>query len=53
MTVSLHIPHEERNVNCNGVVVACSGNDYEGYLVSMLFTNLSRQSQARLSMLAS
>jgi hypothetical protein len=28
--------------------VACDGNAQQGYVVSMLFTNLSRQSQARL-----
>ncbi len=52
LTVSLHIPHEARNVDSNGVIVACSGDESDGYLISMLFTNLSRQSQARLNSLA-
>jgi hypothetical protein len=52
MTVSLQSPGESGEVNCTGVVVACSGNRHIGYYVSMLFTSLSKQSQARLSMLA-
>jgi hypothetical protein len=52
MTVSLQIPHEMRKMHCTGVVVACSGNRESGYKISMLFTNLSRQAQARLSSLA-
>jgi hypothetical protein len=34
------------------VVVDCSGNRHVGYTVSLLFLNLSRQSQERLSALA-
>ena len=52
MTVSLQIPGESRKVNCNGVIVACSGDETRGYLISMLFTNLTPQSQSRLSALA-
>ncbi len=35
-----------------GVVVACNGNRHDGYAVSMVFTSLSKQSQARLNLLA-
>ena len=48
MTVTLQGPNPARKVNFTGVVVACSGNRHEGYLISMLFTHVSRLSQARL-----
>jgi len=34
------------------VVVACHGDRHSGFLVSMVFTGLSRQAQARLTSLA-
>lgn len=52
MTVSLQIPRESRKLHCHGVIVACNGNERAGYMISMLFTNLTRQSQATLSVLA-
>ena len=52
MTVTLQSPEEEAKVHCTGVVVACTGNRHSGYHVSMLFTGLSKQSEARLSMMA-
>ncbi len=48
MTVSLQGPNPARKVNFTGVVVGCSGNRHEGYLVSMWFTHVTRLSQARL-----
>ena len=51
MSVDLQYP-EAKKVHCTGVVVACDGNRHSGYLVSLLFTKLSRQSQALLSVLA-
>jgi hypothetical protein len=48
MTLSLQRTGESKKVNCTGVIVACDGNPQQGYTVSMLFTNLSRQSQALL-----
>jgi hypothetical protein len=48
MTLSLQRTGESKKVNCTGVIVACDGNRHQGYTVSMLFTNLSRQTQARL-----
>ena len=51
MTVSMESP-EAGKVNCTGVVVACVGNRHDGYAVSMVFTSLSKQSQARLESLA-
>jgi len=52
MTVSLQSPGESSRVNCNGVIVACSGNRHTGYAISVLFMNLSRQSQEKISLLA-
>ncbi len=52
MTVSLETPLERKAIHCTGVVVVCSGNRHTGYLVSIAFTNLSRQAQDRLTSLA-
>jgi hypothetical protein len=52
MTVALKSPGEERKLKCTGVVVDCVGNRHTGYTVSLLFLNLSRQSQERLDALA-
>jgi hypothetical protein len=48
MTLSLQRPGESKKINCTGVIVACNGNRHDGFAISMLFTNLSRQSQALL-----
>ncbi len=47
MTLSLQRPDGSKKIHCTGVIVACDGNRHQGYTISMLFTNLSRQSQAR------
>ncbi len=52
MTVTLQSTRDSGKVNCTGVVVACQGNRHDGYAVSMVFTSLSKQSQARLNLLA-
>jgi len=52
MTVSLQSAGDVKKLNCTGIVVACEGNRHAGYAVSMLFMNLSRQSQERLNLLA-
>ena len=49
MTVSLKSPLDDVAVNCTGVVVDCIGNKHEGYHVSMVFTSMSKQAEARLS----
>lgn len=51
MTVSLKSPVDDVAVNCTGVVVDCIGNKHEGYHVSMVFTSMSKQAEARLSAL--
>ena len=48
MTVSLQSPNDGARVNCMGVVVACLGNKHVGYHVSMVFTSMSKQAEARL-----
>lgn len=53
MTVTLQASREDAGrVHCTDVVVACNGNRHNGYTVSMVFTSLSKQSQARLNVLA-
>ncbi len=52
MTVKLQSTKDAGRVHCTGVVVACNGNRHNGYTVSMVFTSLSKQSQARLDLLA-
>jgi len=49
MTVAMQTPADSRKVNFSGVVVACNGNRHAGYMVSLLFTSLSKQAQARLN----
>ena len=52
MTLSLQSPLDGGKVHCNGVVISCTGNKHAGYHVSMVFTGLSKQAEARLSALA-
>ena len=52
MTVELQSPRDGKTIKATGVVVDCVGNRTTGYSVSMIFMNLSRQSQAHLSTLA-
>jgi len=52
MTVSLHSPLDGSKVSCHGVIVACAGSKHSGYLVSMIFTSLTKQAQSRLESLA-
>lgn len=52
MTMTLQSPSDNGRINCTGVVVACNGNKHSGYHVSMVFTALSKQAQARLSTMA-
>lgn len=52
MTLTLQSPGGGGKVNCTGVVIACTGNKHAGYHVSMVFTSLTKQAQARLSTMA-
>jgi hypothetical protein len=52
MTLTLQSPGDGGKVHCTGVVIACTGNRHAGYHVSMVFTSLSKQAQARLTTMA-
>lgn len=52
MTITLETPFEDKSFEANGVVVACNGNRHAGFMVSMIFTNLSLPDKARLQLLA-
>ena len=52
MTLTLQSPRDNSKVHCNGVVISCTGNKHTGYHVSMVFTGLSKQAEARLSAMA-
>jgi len=52
MTVAMQTPLDSKKLNFTGVVVACNGNRHTGYTVSMVFTSVSKQAQARLNSLA-
>ncbi len=52
MTMVLQSPADGAKVHCNGVVIACTGNRHTGYHVSMVFTGLSKQAEARLGAMA-
>jgi len=51
MTLTLQSPGDGR-VHCTGVVIACTGTRHTGYHISMIFTGLSKQAQARLTTMA-
>ena len=52
MTVTLQSA-DNGTVHCSGVVISCTGNKHSGYHVSMVFTGMSKQAAARLSVMAS
>lgn len=52
MTLALQSPRDNGTIHCSGVVISCTGNRHAGYHVSMVFTGLSKQAQARLNTLA-
>lgn len=52
MTVDLVSPDDGKRVHCTGVVVSCAGNRHTGYVVSFVFTHISRQSQQLLQSLS-
>jgi hypothetical protein len=52
MTIALQSLREESPIQCNGVVIACSGNKHVGYHVSLLFTGMTKHVQSRLNSMA-
>jgi hypothetical protein len=51
MTITLS-SRDDGKVHCTGVVISCTGNKHSGYHVSMVFTSLTKQAQARLDLMA-
>jgi hypothetical protein len=49
MTLTLQSKRDGGKVHCAGVVISCTGSKHAGYHVSMVFTSLSKQAQARLT----
>ena len=52
ITLTLQSPREGAKVHCSGVVISCTGNKHTGYHISMVFTGMSKQAEARLSAMA-
>lgn len=48
MTVDLHTARGQQ-ISCTGVVVACSGNRHTGFLIAMVFTDMSPQHQRQMN----
>jgi hypothetical protein len=53
LTVELRSGETGRPLRGSGVVVDCAGNRHSGYIVSLMFMNLTRHAQERLTELAS
>jgi hypothetical protein len=53
MILTLQSPRDGGKVHCTGVVIACTGSKHTGYHVSMVFTGLSKQAEARLTAMVS
>ncbi len=49
VTLDMRTEPDARPVRGTGVVVDCTGNRHAGYVVSLVFMNLTRQSQQNLS----
>ena len=49
MTVDMRAPQMDGKVQFSKVMVACDDNRHASYTISMLFTNISKQTQARLN----
>jgi len=52
MTLALRSPGDQGLLRCSGVVISCTGSKHAGYHISMIFTSLSKQSQAKLNTMA-
>jgi hypothetical protein len=52
MTMTLRSPKDNGSLHCTGVVISCTGNKHSGFHVSMVFTSMSKQAQARLNLMA-
>ena len=52
LTLDLQSASQNEKIHRRGIVVDCSGNKHEGYVVSITFTDVSPDAQERLSHLA-
>lgn len=52
MSVDLESPWDGTQLSCRGVVVSCNGNRHAGYIVSLMFMNLTPQLQQQLNTIA-
>jgi hypothetical protein len=50
--MTLTLQSTEGRVHCNGVVISCTGSRHSGYHVSVVFTGMTRQAEARLAAMA-
>lgn len=48
MTITMETSASGRKLNLTGVVVACQGTRHAGFMVSMVFTDVSKQVQEKL-----
>jgi hypothetical protein len=53
IVINLQTIASSRKLHCHGVVIGCDGNRHAGYLVSVVFTGLSRHAQAQVESLVS
>jgi len=49
LTIDLQSPNQDNRIHCNGIVVGCSGNKHNGYLVSIIFMGIAPEAQQRLT----
>jgi len=52
MTITMQSPVDGGSINCSGVVVSCTGSKHAGFIVSMVFTGLTKQAELKLSQMA-
>jgi len=52
MTIEVQSEKESKKVRATGVVIECNGTRQTGYSVSIMFTNISRQAEESLRLMA-
>jgi len=48
LSLSVEHPETHKVVNFSGIVINCAGNRHEGFLVSLVFTNITQEAQLSL-----
>jgi hypothetical protein len=51
LNVDLQAATEDGRIQCTGIVVGCSGNKHNGYVVSIIFMGITPEAQERLTTL--